>query len=253
MLFIFIILLKLNIFKSNTRKIEVFYFDTRDANRHCFHGFRENATNKFMNFIEKEKQIDESKNESYYSEKNLNEQNNNITNTNSNSKYKLTESSKKILFKKESFSNNNMYNFNDSNYNEDSLNRNQNEYFSSNLNFKNIVKRNESNLRRESFICNKPLKCFSDGRTHSFSDIFERKSSSNFPTMKVNAETLKKCFALIGEEKNKKENIKIKNMFEQTNKNGEIEIPDLQYLGKVKKRVKKIVKNEENKRSLSKK
>ncbi len=215
-------------------------YEVRNASRHFFHGFRENATNKFFEFIySKEKQIDETNNESSVSEKKINDQMN-IPNIFGKSKLKFEDVSKNYLMKKENFNLNEKKVVNKLN-NDHSKN---NDYFK--IKNKEIYLLNNNLIddekKKGSIISNKPLRCFSDGRTHNFSDIFERKSNVIFPTMKIHAETLRKCFESIKEERDKKER---DNMMENANKNGEIEIPDLQYLEKVKKRVKNIVKKDQ--------
>ncbi len=127
------------------------------------------------------------------------------------------------------------------------LNPSKNQTSSSVLDFQQNLKRIET--RRDTFICNKPLRCFSDGRTHSFSDIFERRPTQKFPSVIVSAENLRKSLEAIAEEKKLEyNNNKIKALYEALGKGKgpEIEIPDMQYLRKVNRRVNKIVKKPSN-------
>jgi hypothetical protein len=105
----------------------------------------------------------------------------------------------------------------------------------------NLQENRTNEKSREILISNKPVKCFSDGRTHSFSEIFERRSIQKFHSVKVNANNLIKCMESIKEEKNiAMNNNKIKALYDKIKINSEIEVPDMHYLRKVNKRVKEI-------------
>lgn len=156
-------------------------------NRHCFHGFRENATNKFMeNILSKEEKVNESHTETV------------------------------IIDDRSQFDSVNLTN--------------------------KINPFIRSQTRRETFISNKPIKFFSDGRTHSFSEIFERRPTLKFPSVKVSGESLKMCLESMAEEKKKQiSKDKVKDLYDALRNSGEIEVPQMTYLHKVNKRVKEIV------------
>ena len=105
-------------------------------------------------------------------------------------------------------------------------------------------------LRRDTLILKQPQKCFSDGRTHCFSEIFNRGPAQRFPTVKVDTESLKNCLASIVEERVKETETKQKKMnafYEIIKGKAEIEVPDMQFLSKVKSRIKDIVKKQNKK------
>lgn len=190
------------------RKLELPYNDIREVNRHCFHGFRKNATNKFMKFIiNKEEKINESKNQS------------------SNEELFPNEKTNLFNYENSDFSSNKIFNFQQQQQQP------------------NKIKLNE--MRRDSFICTKPLKCYSDGRTHSLSEIFERRQTQKFRSLKVNAESMRNCLLAIAEENKKELNEnKIKAFYDKLKKKEEFEVPEMHYLSKVNKRLNNIVKKQ---------
>jgi len=95
-------------------------------------------------------------------------------------------------------------------------------------------------IRKDTFIFNKPKKCFTDGRTQNFSEIFERKSLMKFGTMKVDPDALKKCLVAIEDDNNIKIRNKFEEIYEKVEKDGEIEVPKMPYLKQAKMRMKKI-------------